>query len=108
MSRQSTYFLAKTVYRLNEYAASKTLVFFDVFLSKPYGEGNREKEIEYRQIMCKGLKLRRLVLKRLVLKSLERKGMTHELDSLIPFLNKKELLKISSSKSRDLKFNHKV
>jgi hypothetical protein len=34
--------------------------------------------------------------------------MTHELDSLIPFLNKKELLKISSSKSRDLKFNHKV
>jgi hypothetical protein len=58
--------------------------------------------------MCKGLKPKRLVLKRVVLKRLERKGITHEFDSLLPCLNKKELLKISSSKSRDLKFNHKV
>jgi hypothetical protein len=72
-----------------------------------------EKEIERRKqkigrLCAKGSSLKGWYLKGWYLQRLERKGITHEFDSLLPCLNKKELLKISSSKSRDLKFNHKV
>jgi hypothetical protein len=67
-----------------------------------------EKEIERRKQKIGRLCAKGSSLKGWYLQRLERKGITHEFDSLLPCLNKKELLKISSSKSRDLKFNHKV